>query len=116
MFEKLRTEAIFAGREDNLVASFRYNFLVVANPDGFNFTFSQDPNKRTHRKNRRSVGCQAENDGKGDGVDLNRNFPVGFNNNSSVQDDHCSKTYPGPNPFSEPETRAIRNAFQVRKN
>jgi len=101
------------GREDNLVASFRYNFLVVANPDGFNFTFSQDPNKRTHRKNRRSVGCQTENDGKGDGVDLNRNFPVGFNNNSSVQDDHCSKTYPGPNPFSEPETRAIRDAFQA---
>ena len=115
MFEKLRTEAIFAGREDNVVVSFRYNFLVVANPDGYNFTFSQDPNKRTHRKNRRKVGCQTENDGNGDGVDLNRNFPVGFNNNSLVQDDHCSKTYPGPNPLSEPETRAIRDAFQVRK-
>lgn len=38
------------------------------------------------------------------GVDLNRNFPVGWRPSS----DTSSSYYPGPRPFSEPETRAVR--------
>ena len=54
------------------------------------------------RKNRRSpsssVNCY--------GVDLNRNFDAGFGNTAQ---NPCSNSYGGPAPFSEPETRAIRD-------
>jgi murein tripeptide amidase MpaA len=48
-------------------------FLPVANPDGYDFTFSGTPGARNWRKNLRDNN----GDGKiavGDGVDLNRNF------------------------------------------
>ena len=38
------------------------------------------------------------------GVDLNRNFSVGWKANP----DHSSGYYPGPQPFSEPESRAVK--------
>ena len=47
--------------------------------------------------------------GWGEGVDLNRNFPVGWEKRFGV----CDSTYGGEEPFSEPETRALRDAFQV---
>lgn len=40
------------------------------------------------------------------GVDLNRNYPVGWENAAS---DPSSSVYRGPAPFSEPETQAIRD-------
>jgi len=40
------------------------------------------------------------------GVDLNRNYPVGWENAGS---DPSSPVYRGPAPFSEPETQAIRD-------
>ncbi len=65
------------------------------NPDGFEYS-------RTHfsfwRKNRRN-----NKDGTY-GVDLNRNFSVGF---TKIKDT-SSNVYGGPEPFSEPETRAIK--------
>ena len=53
------------------------------------------------RKNRH-LGYCSDNDG----VDINRNFPVGFEKN----DHFCSDTYAGPEPFSEPESRALRDS------
>jgi hypothetical protein len=54
-----------------------------------------------------------DNDGDGvngedwiGGVDLNRNYPIGWENAVS---DPSSPVYRGPAPFSEPETQAIRN-------
>jgi protein MpaA len=38
------------------------------------------------------------------GVDLNRNFSVGW----KPSPDHSSGYYPGPQPFSEPESRAVK--------
>ena len=73
------------------------------NPDGFEFS-------RTHfsfwRKNRRNNG-----DGTY-GVDLNRNFGTRFKR----QTDTNSTTYGGPEAFSEPETRAIRDFVENHKN
>ena len=43
------------------------------------------------------------------GVDLNRNFGYLWSNNGTGV---CEAQYPGDQPFSEPETRAIR----VRSN
>ena len=42
------------------------------------------------------------------GVDLNRNYPFGFNI-SSASTDPCHWLYRGPFPFSEPETCAVRD-------
>jgi len=70
--------------------------VPCANPDGFEYS-------RNHfsfwRKNRRR-----NRDGSF-GVDLNRNFEVGF----VVNKDTTSNVYSGPAPFSEPETRALRD-------
>lgn len=79
-------------------------FVLVANPDGYDYTFSDD---RLWRKNLR------DNDGDGqitaiDGVDLNRNYPTkwGYDNEGS-SDDPFSETFRGPSPLSEPVNAAL---------
>ncbi|MFE0145894.1 M14 family zinc carboxypeptidase [Nonomuraea sp. NPDC059007] len=93
-------------------------FLPVANPDGYDFSFTEG--NRLWRKNLRDVN----GDGtitRGDGVDPNRNFPTNFHydeeGSSSIP---SSDTYRGAGPASEPETKAfdglmkrIRFAFNV---
>jgi hypothetical protein len=77
--------------------------VPCANPDGFEYS-------RNHfsfwRKNRR------KNPDGTYGVDLNRNFSVGFSPNKN----YASNVYSGPEPFSEPETRALRDFFEEHKN
>jgi hypothetical protein len=77
--------------------------VPCANPDGFEYS-------RNHfsfwRKNRRNNG-----DGTF-GVDLNRNFEVGFSKNT----DTSSNVYSGPHPFSEPETLALKNFVDSHPN
>jgi hypothetical protein len=77
--------------------------IPCANPDGFEFS-------RTHylfwRKNRR------QNADGTFGVDLNRNFSVGFSPNK----DTSSNIYSGPAPFSEPETLALKEFADKHSN
>ncbi|MFC7593137.1 M14 family zinc carboxypeptidase [Nonomuraea antimicrobica] len=94
-------------------------FVPVANPDGYDFTFTEG--NRLWRKNLR------DNDGdgritRGDGVDPNRNFPTNFHydeeGSSSIP---SSETYRGTGPASEPETRAMdgllrRVGFEMQLN
>jgi hypothetical protein len=70
--------------------------VPIANPDGFEYS---QKHFSFWRKNRR------KNADGSYGVDLNRNFSVGFkaNNNTS------SNIYGGPKAFSEPETQALRD-------
>ncbi len=80
-------------------------FVPVANPDGYDFTFT--PGNRLWRKNLRDNN----NDGTiapGDGVDLNRNFATkwGYDNEGSSPLPG-SETYRGPGPNSEPESQAL---------
>lgn len=84
-------------------------FVPVANPDGYDFSFTED--QRLWRKNLR------DNNGDGvitvgDGVDLNRNFPTrwGYDNEGSSPNP-SSETYRGPAPASEPETQALDGLF-----
>jgi len=77
--------------------------VPCANPDGYEYS-------RNHfsfwRKNRRKNG-----DGSF-GVDLNRNFEIGFLANK----DMTSNVYSGPHAFSEPETSALRDFVLDHRN
>ena len=80
-------------------------FVIVANPDGYQYTFDVE---RLWRKNLR------DNDDNGeitvvDGVDPNRNFNEhwGYDDEGSSPDP-ASETYRGPAAASEPETRAMQ--------
>ena len=77
--------------------------VPCANPDGYEYS-------RNHfsfwRKNRR------RNSDGSFGVDLNRNFEIGFSPNK----DMSSNVYSGPHAFSEPETSALRDFTQEHKN
>ena len=84
-------------------------FIPVANPDGYDFSFT--PGRRLWRKNTR------DNNGDGrvtgvDGVDLNRNYPTrwGYDNEGSSPNS-VSDTYRGTDPASEPETQAMNALF-----
>lgn len=86
-----------------LLENATFYIVPCANPDGFEFS-------RNHfsfwRKNRR------QNADGSFGVDLNRNFNVGYKANNNTN----SNVYPGPKPFSEPETEAIRQFIESHEN
>ena len=88
---------------NKLLDSSTLYMVPCANPDGFEYS-------RNHfsfwRKNRRVNG-----DGTF-GVDLNRNFEIGFTPNK----DMSSNVYSGPHAFSEPETAALRDFVVGHKN
>ena len=96
-------------------------FVCVANPDGYEHTFT--PGNRLWRKN------MADNDGDGvrgepgvDGVDPNRNFVTNWGlDDEGSSSDPGSETYRGPSAGSEPETQAMmrlwdRVDFAFQKN
>jgi hypothetical protein len=85
-------------------------FIPVANPDGYDYTFTEG--NRLWRKNLRDNNGDGQITGV-DGVDLNRNFNYkwGYDNEGSSPDS-SSDTYRGPSPNSEPETRALDNLFR----
>lgn len=81
--------------------------VPLVNPDGLEYTIHV---YRYWRKNRR------DNKDGTYGVDLNRNYGYkwGVSNNGSSPDP-ASEIYRGPQAFSEPETKAIRDFF-LKKN
>jgi hypothetical protein len=81
-------------------------FVPVANPDGYDFTFTAD--HRLWRKNLRDSNGDGQITAGADGVDPNRNYPTnwGYDNEGSSATP-ASETYRGTAPASEPETRAL---------
>ncbi len=83
-------------------------FILVANPDGYEYTFDVE---RLWRKNLR------DNDGNGvinslDGVDPNRNYPEHWNYDDEGSSALLSsETYRGTSPASEPETQAVMSLY-----
>ncbi|MGE3182394.1 MAG: M14 family metallopeptidase, partial [Phycisphaerae bacterium] len=78
-----------------LVNQANWYIMPVYNPDGYDYSWT---NNRLWRKNRRSSF----------GVDLNRNYDAnwgGVGSSGSPND----QTYRGAAPFSEPETQAVRD-------
>ncbi|MGH2994902.1 MAG: M14 family metallopeptidase [Gaiellaceae bacterium] len=88
----------------NLLKTTELWFVLVHNPDGYQYTFDAE---RLWRKNLR------DNDGdelitSNDGVDPNRNYAEHWNyDDEGSNTQFSSETYRGPSPGSEPETQAL---------
>ena len=92
--------------------------MPLANPDGYSFTMANQLGNRLKRKNMADSGCSNP---LYNGVDLNRNFPVGFNLSGNIDCTPirgsrgvfcgCSNEYGGRQPFSEPETASLRHVL-----
>jgi len=90
-----------------LLTDNEYWFVVVANPDGYQFTYTEG--RRLWRKNMRDNNGDGQV-ANGDGVDLNRNFDANWNYDSEGSSGNAgSETYRGPSPASEPETLELQN-------
>jgi hypothetical protein len=86
-------------RRDSLVQSRDIYIMPVANPDGYQYTFTAD---RLWRKTR------APQPGGQIGADMNRNHTVNWGlDNAGSSPDAGSEIYRGPTPASEVETRNI---------
>ncbi len=90
-----------------LVDHHEFLFVPIMNPDGYDYTWTNNRLWRKNRRNNAGSGSGCNNFG----VDLNRNWgyqwgtlPQGGSSGS------CSnETYRGPSAFSEPETQVMRD-------
>ncbi|CAD5118254.1 DgyrCDS6977 [Dimorphilus gyrociliatus] len=88
---------------DDMIRTYDWYILPIVNPDGYEFTWTNDRLWRKTRKPNPGSPCV--------GVDANRNF--GFNWNSvGSSNDPCSPIYAGPSPWSEPEAKAIKDFME----
>lgn len=79
------------------------HIVPMANPDGREIV--QDHLEWWYRKNAHTNGCSE----RLYGVDLNRNYPMFWGDNSGSSRDECDTNYGGTGPLSEPETAAVFN-------
>ncbi|XP_066953173.1 carboxypeptidase B-like [Macrobrachium rosenbergii] len=86
--------------DTKLTKSIEWQIIPMLNPDGYIYTWSQD---RLWRKNRSPSSVCV-------GVDLNRNFGYQWGG-LGTSTDPCNEEYRGPSAFSEPESRALRDAM-----
>src|SRR5690242_14513269 len=96
-------------------------FVPVKNPDGYDFTFTcgtgaanhmcgagEASSNRLWRKTLRDNTADGIYGNSGDGVDPNRNYASGWNEDEEgASNSRTSETYRGPGALSEPETSAI---------
>ncbi|XP_047203321.1 carboxypeptidase A1-like [Girardinichthys multiradiatus] len=80
---------------------------IVVNPDGYQYTHTNDRMWRKNRKPNPSSNCV--------GVDLNRNWNAGFGGPGSSKNP-CSNIYCGPMAHSEPEVASIVNFVRSHGN
>merc|ERR1719348_69848 len=103
---------------DYLLNMFDFFILPVTNPDGYEYSHTTD---RLWRKNRARSPITL---GLCRGVDLNRNFGFKWAEGVSMFDFDqrpgspfpCLDTYHGPNAFSEPESKAVRDFVMSKKH
>ena len=81
---------------------YNWHILPMLNPDGYQYTWSND---RLWRKNRFPSAT-----GPCTGTDLNRNSPVAWGT-EGASDNSCSNTYRGDAPGSELEIQTLQNGF-----
>jgi hypothetical protein len=87
---------------DPVIQNFRdtydWYFLTVVNPDGYDYTWTDDRLWRKSRQPNAGSACV--------GADINRNFDFQWMT-IGASDSPCSETYAGSAPNSEPEAKAV---------
>lgn len=106
----LLLERYAAGDEriKSLIDNRDIHVIPAVNPDGLEHDIASD-RYLYWRKNR------STNEDSSRGVDLNRNYDYHWGT-GGASPRPPSDTYRGPNPFSEPETRAIRDYLRANNN
>ena len=96
-----------------LVDDLEILIVPMVNPDGYVYSWIPWPDGYMHwRKNRRVIGGEFC-----DGIDLNRNWDAHWGlDDTGSSGDPCDDTYRGSGPFSEPETRAVRDLILAHPN
>ncbi|KAK3859034.1 hypothetical protein Pcinc_034809 [Petrolisthes cinctipes] len=97
----------FGWQEPQLLDRFDWFIMPMVNPDGYVYTQKHDRLWRKSRSNLKSSPLCS-------GVDLNRNFGFKWSTGGSSPQP-CSSVYAGPEPFSEPESRALRDILLKNK-
>ncbi|XP_055624852.1 carboxypeptidase B-like [Toxorhynchites rutilus septentrionalis] len=93
-----------ANESRDLLSNLTWIILPLVNPDGYEYSLKVDKYwRKTRRPHRR---CH--------GTDINRNFGFHWGEKGASRNE-CVPTFAGPEAFSEPETRALRN-FLLSKN
>ncbi|XP_037933092.1 carboxypeptidase B [Teleopsis dalmanni] len=89
----------------DVLRKLRFFIIPVVNPDGYEYSRTKNVRWRKNRRpqeNHRVIG-----------IDCNRNYDVDWENGNA----HKSRcTFKGDKPFSEPETRAVRNIMTKLAN
>lgn len=98
-------------RIKSLLRAYSFHFIPTLNPEGFEVVSSGA--YANHRKNKTDTNANKRFDRGIDGVDLNRNFP--FNWNNETQSLSTDPYYAGPNPASESETIAIMDYMRRKR-
>jgi carboxypeptidase T len=100
-----------------MLAQNTYYVVPVVNVDGVAYLskhFLQTGEIKFIRKNMNPITEPCNGDVVSMGVDLNRNYGVSWDKPGGSSPDQCAENYRGAYPFSEPETRAIRD-FLISK-
>lgn len=95
-----------------VVDDFEWHILPVANPDGYEYTHTNDrfwrkTRSRSRGNDRQSSSCT--------GTDPNRNFGFHWRENGASSNP-CADTFAGTKAFSEPETMNIANHIWNNRN
>lgn len=85
-------------RNIEVLRNLRFIIVPLVNPDGYEYSRTKNRNWRKNRRPHKGT--------KFVGTDCNRNYDVFWENGTSKTQ---RNTYKGERPFSEPETRAMRN-------
>ncbi|XP_058834022.1 carboxypeptidase B1-like [Topomyia yanbarensis] len=93
-----------ANENADILSNLTWVILPVVNPDGYEYSHQME---RFWRKTRKPAG-------KCIGTDGNRNFDFHWGE-VGASSSACSETYKGDAPFSEPETRAVRDEISKLK-
>jgi carboxypeptidase T len=92
----------------SLLSRIEIYFIPMVNPDGAMYDI-EGKRYKWWRKNRKNNGSGVY------GVDLNRNYGYGWGTGGSSSSP-SSDVYMGPAPFSEPESKAVRDFFVAHSN
>ncbi|XP_047735826.1 carboxypeptidase B [Hyalella azteca] len=91
----------------SIVDAFDWYIMPMVNPDGYEYSRTHDRLWRKTRSKHHDSPCF--------GADLNRNFGYMWNSGGS-SGDPCSDIFRGVKPFSEPESRALRDFLLLHRD